>query len=111
MARIGSTRPELVEKCAEPAATCWITAALDCAKTMSGCRSASLKKPFSTATDVGQKLADEEPTESSVTVSAAKAGREDEANARASAAGKRRFIRFPPTRLRRIQSPNSITKR
>ena len=50
MARIGSTSPELVETLVEPAATCWITAALDCAKTVSGLMPAAANRPFSIAT-------------------------------------------------------------
>src|SRR5882757_596261 len=75
---------------------------------MSGVRSAAAKKPFSCATALGQKFADDEPTEISVTVSAAIAGRAIDAEttrdvaARIVATDIRRFIGAPIVSVRSV---------
>src|SRR5919198_436632 len=60
IARIGSTRPALVATLVEPAASCWTTAALDWANTVSMTMSSAANKPFFMPIWSGQALAEEE---------------------------------------------------
>src|SRR5262249_44075080 len=73
IARIGSTSPALVAILVEPAASCWITAAFDCANMKSTFRPAAAKKPFWTPMWTGQAFAELEPTAPTITVSSARA--------------------------------------
>src|SRR5215470_7947164 len=73
-ARIGSTRPLPTLMLMEPAASCWITLAFDCAKMRSTLMSAAWKSPLRMPICTGHRLVELEDTPPATTVSAAPRG-------------------------------------
>src|SRR5579871_1215078 len=74
MARIGSTSPPLTLILMEFAASCWMTLALDCAKTRSILMPAAAKNPLLMPIATGHRLVEPDETEPAMMVSAAPAG-------------------------------------
>src|SRR5215467_11224684 len=81
MARIGSTRPPLTLILIEFAASCWMTLALDCAKTRSILMPAAAKNPLLMPIATGHRLVEPDETEPAMMVSAAPAGTANESAA------------------------------
>src|SRR5580700_1530075 len=78
IARIGSTSPPLTLILMEFAASCWMTLALDCARTRSIVMPSAAKNPLRMPIAAGHRLVEPDATEPAMMVSAAPAGTANE---------------------------------